>query len=80
MVSALNRKLLRDLWNLKGQTLAIAMVIVGGVATYTISFSTLDSLLLGAGGAADRASPLSGGYVPPGAARRSGRSQVLSSG
>lgn len=46
VISALNRKLLRDLWNLKGQVLAIAMVIAGGVATFIISFSTIDSLVL----------------------------------
>jgi putative ABC transport system permease protein len=43
-VKALRRKLLRDLWGMKGQALAIAMVIVSGVATYVISVSTLDSL------------------------------------
>jgi putative ABC transport system permease protein len=41
---ALNRKLLRDLWGMKGQAIAIAMVIVSGVATLVISLSTLDSL------------------------------------
>ena len=40
MVSALNRKQLRDLWDLRGQALAIAIVIAGGVATYIISFSS----------------------------------------
>jgi putative ABC transport system permease protein len=43
-VKTLRRKLLRDLWGMKGQALAIAMVIVSGVATYVISVSTLDSL------------------------------------
>jgi putative ABC transport system permease protein len=43
-VKALRRKLLRDLWGMKGQALAIAMVIVSGVATFVISLSTLDSL------------------------------------
>lgn len=41
---ALDRKLLRDLWGMKGQSLAIAMVVAGGVATYILSASTLDSL------------------------------------
>jgi putative ABC transport system permease protein len=41
---ALTRKLLRYLWATKGQGLAIALVITGGVATYVMSLSTLDSL------------------------------------
>lgn len=40
----LDRKLLRDVWGMKGQSLAIAMVVAGGVATYILSASTLDSL------------------------------------
>ncbi len=43
-MKTLRRKLLRDLMGMKGQALAIAMVIVSGVATYVISVSTLDSL------------------------------------
>jgi len=43
-VRALDRKLLRDLLGLRGQAVAIAMVIVSGVATYVMSVSTLDSL------------------------------------
>lgn len=43
---ALNRKLLRDCWRMKGQALAIALVISGGVATFVMSISTLDSLKL----------------------------------
>lgn len=41
---ALDRKLLRDLWHLRGQVLAIAAVIMGGVATLVMSLSTYDSL------------------------------------
>lgn len=41
---ALNRKRLRDLWNLRAQAVAIAMVIAGGVATWVISLSTIDAL------------------------------------
>jgi putative ABC transport system permease protein len=41
---ALDRKLLRDILGMKGQALAIAMVVAGGVATYILSASTLDSL------------------------------------
>ncbi|GAB4193117.1 MAG: ABC transporter permease [Wenzhouxiangellaceae bacterium] len=46
MISMLNRKLLRDLWHLRGQLLAIALVISGGVATWVIAFSSIDSLQL----------------------------------
>ena len=38
---ALDIKLYRDLWALKGQVFAIAMVIAGGTATYIMSSSTL---------------------------------------
>lgn len=41
---ALDRKLFRDLLGMKGQALAISMVVAGGVATYVFSASTLDSL------------------------------------
>lgn len=41
---ALDRKRLRDLWHLRAQALAIAMVIAGGVATWVISLSTIDAL------------------------------------
>lgn len=37
-------KLLRDLWNLRSQVLAISMVMACGVATYVMSLSTSDSL------------------------------------
>lgn len=43
---ALDVKLLRDLWHLRGQALAIAAVIMGGVATLVMSLSTYDSLVL----------------------------------
>ncbi|MEW5976111.1 MAG: ABC transporter permease [Acidobacteriota bacterium] len=45
-MKALDRKLLRDLWSMKGQALAIALVISSGVATFIMSISTLDSLKL----------------------------------
>lgn len=41
---AIHRKLLRDFWHLRGQALAIAMVIAGGIATWIISYSTIESL------------------------------------
>ena len=43
-MSALNRKLLRDLWRLRGQVLAIAMVVASGVAVLVMSLATLNSL------------------------------------
>lgn len=46
MISALNRKMLRDLWHMKGQALAIAVVMAGGVATFVMSRTVLEALLL----------------------------------
>ena len=43
-VSALNRKLLRDLWQMKGQVFAIAMVVASGVAMYVMYLSNFASL------------------------------------
>lgn len=40
----IDRKLLRDLNQLKGQALAIGLVIVAGVAMFTMYFSTFESL------------------------------------
>ena len=42
---ALDLKLLRDIWHLRGQVLAIAAVIMGGVATLVMSLSTYNSLV-----------------------------------
>jgi putative ABC transport system permease protein len=41
---ALHRKLVRDLWQIKGQALAIALVIASGLAMYVMYLSTFDSL------------------------------------
>ncbi len=41
---ALNRKLLRDLWHVKSQVLAIVLVMASGIATFLMSISNLDSL------------------------------------
>ena len=41
---ALDRKLLRDLWAMKGQSLAIASVIAAGVAMFVMYLSNFDSL------------------------------------
>ncbi len=43
-LSSLNKKLFRDLWRMKGQALAIILVVACGVATYVMSISTYDSL------------------------------------
>ena len=43
-VRTLDRKWLRELWHMRGQALAIALVIASGVATYILSESTIDSL------------------------------------
>lgn len=40
----LNHKLLRDLWHLRGQVLAVAMVIASGVAVLSMSLSTTEAL------------------------------------
>ncbi|MBI1914213.1 MAG: FtsX-like permease family protein [Planctomycetes bacterium] len=41
---ALDRKLLRDVWEMKGQTIAICLVIACGVATFVMSLTTIRSL------------------------------------
>ncbi|MDB4409819.1 ABC transporter permease [Gammaproteobacteria bacterium] len=41
---AIDRKLWRELWSMRMQAMAIAMVIVSGVSIYIMSLSTLDSL------------------------------------
>jgi putative ABC transport system permease protein len=43
-MSALNRKLLRDVWEMKGQALAIAAVIAAGVTMFVMYLSNFDSL------------------------------------
>ena len=43
-MSALNRKIFRDLLQMKGQMLAICLVMACGVAMFVMSLSTLDSL------------------------------------
>jgi putative ABC transport system permease protein len=44
MMTALHHKLWRELWGMRGQALAIAMVITSGVATFVFSLTTLHSL------------------------------------
>lgn len=43
-VSTLDRKLLRDLWEMKGQALAIAAVVAAGVTMFVTYLSNFDSL------------------------------------
>jgi putative ABC transport system permease protein len=43
-MKAIDRKALRDLWQIKGQVLAIASVIAAGVAMYIMSLSNFESL------------------------------------
>jgi putative ABC transport system permease protein len=43
-VKALDRKLLRDLWQMKSQALAIALVVMCGVGTYIMFLTTLGAL------------------------------------
>jgi len=43
-MKALDKKLFRDLWHIRGQAIAIAVVIACGVSTVVMSFGTLTSL------------------------------------
>ena len=43
---SLNKKALRDLWRIKGQMLAITLVMAAGIAIFIIMFGVLDSLKL----------------------------------
>jgi len=43
-MSALDRKLLRDLWHIRGIALAIALVIGAGLATFVMSLGAVNSL------------------------------------
>ena len=45
-IAALDRKLLRDLWEMKGQALAIAAVIGAGVVMFVAYSSNFESLRL----------------------------------
>ena len=44
MIRALDRKLLRDIWHVRGMVTAIALVIGAGVATFVMSFGMLEAL------------------------------------
>ena len=43
-MGALNRKLLRDLWRLRGQVLAVALIVGSGVAVLVMSLASYDAL------------------------------------
>lgn len=43
-MKAINRKLLRDLWHMRGQALAIIAIITSGMTLFTAQLSTLQSL------------------------------------
>lgn len=45
-MTALHRKLLRNLWSMKGQVLAICLVVASGVALFVMTLSALHSLSL----------------------------------
>ena len=42
---ALDRKLFRDLWHMRGMVFAISLVVLGGVSTFVMSLVTYESLL-----------------------------------
>ncbi|MDH4285699.1 MAG: ABC transporter permease, partial [Gallionellaceae bacterium] len=44
MMNALDKKLWRDLWHMRGQALAISLVVMCGVGTYIMFLSTLEAL------------------------------------
>jgi putative ABC transport system permease protein len=49
LIPAIYRKLLRDLWRMKGQAVAIAFVIAAGVALFVSQIATIDSLRIAQG-------------------------------
>ena len=44
VMRSLHRKLLRDLWHIKGQVLAISLVIAAAVAVYVMYLGAFESL------------------------------------
>lgn len=44
MLTSLDRKLLRDVWRLRGQVLAIALVIASAIATFVLAVTAIRSL------------------------------------
>lgn len=45
-MKSLNVKLMRDLWRMKGQVLAIIIVIICGITTFIMFMSNMDSLMI----------------------------------
>ena len=45
-MTALHRKLVRNLWNMKGQVVAICLVVASGVVLFVMTLSALESLSL----------------------------------
>ena len=43
-MKALDRKLLRDLWHMRGMAVAISLVMIGGISTFVMSRVTYESL------------------------------------
>ncbi len=43
---ALDKKMLRDLWHMRGMAAAIGLVLLGGVSTFVMSLAAYDSLAL----------------------------------
>ena len=44
MMRTIDRKVVRDLWHLRGQVVAIGMVVAAGIAALIMSLSTLEAL------------------------------------
>ena len=44
MLSSLDCKLMRDMWRMRGQVLAIAIVVASAVATFVLALAALRSL------------------------------------
>ncbi len=43
-LSALDRKLLRDLWHMRGQVITVALIVASGVATYVTMRGAYESV------------------------------------
>jgi putative ABC transport system permease protein len=44
VITSLDRKLMRDLWQIRGQAIAISLVIAAGIGTYVMALCALSSL------------------------------------
>src|SRR5690242_6591830 len=43
-LSTLNRKLIRDLWHMRGQVLTVGLIVASGIATYVTMRGTYESM------------------------------------